>query len=140
MKARRVRYQVAASLDGFIADEKGGAEWIQTGKADPEDTAPEFDFKDLFAQFDTFLMGRRTFELMPGGQMPGKNVYVFSHTLRQQDYPKVKIVNGDEAEVIADLKSQPGKDIWLFGGGELFSSLLEKELVDTVEIAVIPVL
>ena len=143
MKARRVRYQVAASLDGFIADENGGADWIANNMesdAGSEDTSPEFDFKDLFAQFDTFLMGRHTYEMIPGGQLPGKTVYVFSNTLRQEDHPKVKIVHGNEEKFIADLKSQPGKDIWLFGGGQLFSSLLEKGLVDSVEIAVIPVL
>jgi dihydrofolate reductase len=42
--------------------------------------------------------------------------------------------------VLADLRSEPGKDIWLFGGGLLFRSLLEARLVDTVEVSVVPVL
>jgi dihydrofolate reductase len=42
--------------------------------------------------------------------------------------------------VLADLRSKPGKDIWLFGGGLLFRSLLEARLVDSVEVSVIPVL
>lgn len=138
MKVRRVRYQVAASLDGFIADEKGGADWIASS-TDGDESGPEFDFKDLFAQFDTFVMGRRTYEMM-NGQMPGKNVIVFSRTLRQEDHPKVTIINGDERKAIEDLKARPGKDIWLFGGGELFGSFLRMGLVDSVEIAVIPVL
>ena len=41
---------------------------------------------------------------------------------------------------MSDLKAQPGKDIWLFGGGSLFRSLLELGLVDTVGVAIIPVL
>jgi dihydrofolate reductase len=41
---------------------------------------------------------------------------------------------------VADLKSKPGKDIWLFGGGRLFRSFLEARLVDAVEVSVIPVL
>jgi dihydrofolate reductase len=52
----------------------------------------------------------------------------------------VRIVNDDPRQFVAALKAEPGRDIWLFGGGELFRSLLEAGLVDTVEVAVIPVL
>ena len=41
---------------------------------------------------------------------------------------------------MAALRAEPGKDIWLYGGGSLFRSLLEAGLVDTVEVAIIPVL
>ena len=43
-------------------------------------------------------------------------------------------------ETLDDLRAKPGKDIWLFGGGSLFRSLLEARRVDTVEVAVMPVL
>jgi dihydrofolate reductase len=41
---------------------------------------------------------------------------------------------------VKDLKAQSGKDIWLFGGSNLFRSFLDSGLVDCVEVAVIPVL
>jgi dihydrofolate reductase len=132
---RRIRYQVAASLDGYIAGPNGEADWIIMD--------PDIDFGAMFAQFDTFLIGRRTFEGMAKtgqGSMPGMKVLVFSRTLRQSDYPNVTIVADKPEEVLATLRAQPGKDIWLFGGGLLFRSLLDLGLVDTVEIAVIPVL
>jgi len=50
------------------------------------------------------------------------------------------VVNGDPAATVRELKTKPGKDIWLFGGGGLFHSLLEAGLVDTVEPAIVPVL
>jgi dihydrofolate reductase len=128
---RKVRYQVAASLDGFITDTKGGADWIVMDR--------DIDFDAHFAQFDTFLMGRRTYEGMPQGSLGGK-VLVFSRTLRQEDHPHVTIVNDHAKQIVEDLKHEPGKDIWLFGGGELFRSLLELGVVDSVELAVIPVL
>lgn len=135
MKAagRRVRYQVAASLDGWITDDDGTPDWI-VGDSD-------FDMKAHFAQFDTFLMGRRTYEDLPGGRIgaPG-NVFVMSRTLRQEDHSHVTIVNGDARPLIERLKREEGKDIWLFGGGSLFRSLSEQGLVDTVEVALIPVL
>ena len=49
-------------------------------------------------------------------------------------------VSNTPAETVAELKAKPGKDIWLFGGGSLFHSLLDFGLVDTVEVAIIPVL
>jgi dihydrofolate reductase len=65
---------------------------------------------------------------------------VFSRTLRQEDHPKVTIVSEDVEEVCRELRAEPGKDIWLFGGGELFRSLLELGQVDAVEVAIVPVL
>jgi dihydrofolate reductase len=132
---RRIRYQVAASLDGYIAGPKGEADWIIMD--------PEIDFGALWAQFDTLLIGRRTFEGMGKagqGSMPGIKVLVFSRTLRQADYPNVTVVAEKPEEALAALRAQPGKDVWLFGGGLLFRSLLDLGLVDTVEVAVIPVL
>ena len=132
---RRVRYAVAASLDGYIAGPKGEADWIIMN--------PEIDFRAVFEQFDTFLIGRRTFETMARagrGETPGMKSFVFSRTLRQQDYPGVTVVAEKSEETVAALRAEPGKDIWLFGGGSLFRSLLIAGLVDTVEVAIVPVL
>lgn len=132
---RRVRYCVAVSLDGYIAGPKGEADWIMMD--------PEIDFKALFEQFDTFLIGRRTFEPMARARKsktPGVKTFVFSRTLRQEDYPGVTIVADRVEETVAALREESGKDIWLFGGGSLFRSLLDAGLVDTVEVAVMPVL
>jgi len=104
---------------------------------------PDIDFGALFDQFDTFLVGRRTFEGMAGaggGGQPGVQTIVFSRTLRQRDYPNLTIVSENPEQALADLRAKPGKDIWLFGGGSLFRSLLEARQLDTVEVSVIPVL
>jgi dihydrofolate reductase len=132
---RRIRYAVAMSLDAYIAGPNGESDWIIMD--------PEIDFAEIFSQFDTFLLGRHTFEAMSRvgrGSTPGMQTIVFSRTLRQQDFPDVTLVAEKPEVVLADLRSKPGKDIWLFGGGSLFHSLLEARLVDTVEVAVIPVL
>lgn len=132
---RRVCYSVAASLDGYIAGPNGEADWIVMD--------PEIDFGAMMARFDTVLMGRRTFEAAQGqggGGMPGVTSVVVSRTLRPQDHPGVTVVGDDAGAALTKLKAQPGKDIWLFGGGSLFRSLLDLGLVDTVEVAVIPIL
>jgi dihydrofolate reductase len=132
---RRVRYVVAVSLDGYIAGPNGEVDWIIMD--------PDIDFRALFEQFDTFLLGRRTFEGIGGAASGGRQAVqtiVFSRTLRQEDYPSVTIVAEKPEQALADLRSKPGKDIWLFGGGSLFRSLLEARLVDAVEVSVVPVL
>jgi dihydrofolate reductase len=134
--SRRLRYGVAVSLDGFIAGPHGEYDWIVTD--------PSIDFAAMYKQFDTAVMGRKTYEVATAqgghGAMPGIDVIVFSRTLRPATYPGVRIVNDDPSEIVATLKSRPGRDIWLFGGGALFRELLDAGLVDTVEVAVVPVL
>lgn len=131
---RRIRYQVACSLDGYIADSAGKTGWIVD--------EPTIDFGALFDQFDTLLMGRLTYEgiVKDADGFWGKKVFVFSKTLRQEDHPQVTVVSKDIPAFLDQLRSEPGKDIWLFGGGELFQSLLALGYVDTVEPAIVPVL
>lgn len=133
---RKVRYSVAMSLDGFVAAEDGGYDWIVHD--------PSIDFASLFAQFDTMLMGRKTYEVVTrqggGGGDDNMAVCVFSRTAEIAERPGLTVIRDNAAEAVSRLKSQSGKDIWLFGGGSLFRSLLEAGQVDQVEVAVIPVL
>jgi dihydrofolate reductase len=133
---RRLRYHVAVSLDGFIAGPNGEYDWIV-----PD---PSVDFAALYKEFDTAVMGRKTYEVMTAqggnGAMPGLDVVVFSRTIPAAEYPGVRILNDDPRKIVAELKKKRGRDIWLFGGGELFRFLLDAGLVDTVEVAVNPVL
>ncbi len=78
---RRLPWQVATSLDGYIAGPDGEFDWIATDS--------EIDFAALMAQFDTAVMDRKTFEIAQqqggGGARPGLDVVVFSQTLRPAD-------------------------------------------------------
>jgi dihydrofolate reductase len=133
--ARRVRYAVGMSLDGFIADADDGIAWMTSDRA--------YDAKPFFASIDTVLVGRRSFEVMRRhGQRayPGLRTVVFSRTLSAGEHPEVTIVSDDAAAAVRALCDAPGKDIWLSGGGVLFASLLEADVVDTVELGVSPIL
>ena len=133
---KRIRYGVAMSLDGYIAGPNGEADWIVSDR--------EVNFAEIWAQFDTLLMGRRTYDAAKArlGEtaLQGVKTIVVSRTLRHTDHPQVTIFSDLNRDWIEELRAQDGKDIWLFGGGELFRSMLEMGEVDAVEVAIMPVL
>ena len=137
---RSIRYSVACSLDGFIAGPNGEYDWIASD--------PDIDFNAMFAGFDTLLMGRKTYHLaasQPGLlKSMGMKAFVVSSTLHPADHPDVTVIADGVNAAVAALKAEGGsearKDIWLFGGGELFRSLLDAGLVDSIELAVSPVM
>jgi dihydrofolate reductase len=113
---------------------KGESDWIVMD--------PEMDFGTLVAQFDTLLVGRRTFETMAQAgrtTMPGMRTVALSTTLRQEDHPEVTVVRENAEQAVAALRSESARDVWFFGGGELFRRLLAAGLVDSVEVAIEPV-
>jgi dihydrofolate reductase len=132
---RRVRYSVAMSLDAFIAGPKGEYDWLMMD--------PDIDFAAMTARFDTYLIGRRSYEAAKrmGASFEPADArwFVISRTLRAVDPPGLTLV-ADVVPLVAKLRTEPGKDIWLFGGGDLFRSLLAAGLVDFVEVAIIPTL
>jgi dihydrofolate reductase len=136
---RRIVYSVAMSLDGYIAGPNGEADWIVM---DP-DLGPAFE--ELYSRFDTMLLGRKTWQAMGGrgggggGPFKDWSVLVVSRTLTSVP-SGVTLLSGDARDELTRLKQAPGKDIWLFGGGDLFRSLLDLGLVDAVGVGIIPVL
>ena len=134
---RRLIYSAAASLDGFIAGPDEAVDWLRWS----DDVAAIL--AEAWKPVDAILMGRRTYEFsVRSGGGPGMSkmrTYVFSTTL--ETLPKgAELVREDAAGFVAGLKSQPGGDIWLMGGGGLAATLIEAGLVDEIGFSIQPVL
>ena len=133
---RQVIYGGAMSLDGYIAGPNGEYDWIVMD--------PDIDFAAMSARFDTYLIGRKTYDAMrrmgsDGASAHGIENIVFSRTLQPAEHPTITL-RTDAVREVTELRQRAGKDIALFGGGELFRSLLEAGLVDGIEMALVPVL
>jgi len=132
----RIRYNVATSLDGFIASPDGSTDWIIDDKS--------IDFDALYAQFSVFLMGRKTYEVLlhHGDPLKGRkreSIVVASTTLSADDNPEITVLSGGVVEFARSLKTTAERDIWLMGGGDLAAQLLAAGLVDTIEVGIMPV-
>ncbi|MGH9456397.1 MAG: dihydrofolate reductase family protein [Thermoanaerobaculia bacterium] len=131
---RQLRYSVAGSLDGYIAGPNGEFDWIV-----PD---PDVDFAAMYAAYSGLVMGRRTYEVYVtgGGEGPSLPVYVCSRTLAEGERDGVTFVRDGVATVRRLKESASGKPLWLWGGGDLFRELAAADLVDGVDVAIIPVL
>ena len=102
------------------------------------------DYLESLKEFDTVLMGRKTYEvgLKIGvtDPYPGLASYVFSRTLARDISDRVEIVKDHPAIIVRQLKKQPGKDIYLCGGAQLAATLLAANLIDEVIVKLNPLL
>lgn len=139
---RRVVLFIAMSLDGYIADRDGGVDWLagQDPQAETPDTYSAF-IKDV----DTVIMGWNTYrqvteELSPGHWVYGDlTCYVVTHRkLPARD--RICFTGGDPCRLVADLRREPGRSIWICGGASLIRQLAEADLIDEYDISVIPTL
>ncbi len=131
---RQLRYSVAASLDGFIAGPNGDFDWITVD--------PDIDFAGMYASVSGLVMGRRSYEVMNatgGHEGPPLPTYVYSRTLPAGERDGVTFVR-DAVPHVSRLKEADGKPLWLWGGATLFRELASANLVDAVEVAIIPIL
>ncbi|HEY8551231.1 MAG TPA: dihydrofolate reductase family protein [Vicinamibacterales bacterium] len=132
---RQLRYSVAASLDGYIAGPDGEYDWIVVD--------PDIDFAAMYAGFGGLVMGRKSYEVFQatGGAVgPSLPTYVYSRTLPEGERDGVTFARDAVSHVRSLKVTGDGKPLWLWGGGELFRQLAEARLVDSVEVAIIPVI
>src|SRR5213080_456757 len=139
MKQRKVIVHIAMSADGYIARTDGDLEWL-TARPAP---AGFYGIDAFMQSIDTKLLGRKTYEasLRMGAKFDsGSRTIVFSRHAPPADAPPgVEFVNGAIGPFLSRLREQPGKDIWLMGGGELIASFLDEQAIDEFVVSVAPV-
>jgi len=139
--APKLRVALAVSLDGYIADKRGGVAWL-----DPY-FSPEMDFTGFMNSIGASVMGRKTFDVamklgMPPSESEQRSVVLSSK--RPRTAPAgFEHYRGDLKYLVDSLKRDlagTGKDIWLMGGGEVIEAFRQLGLIDRWELSVIPVL
>jgi dihydrofolate reductase len=138
-KPRKIIVHIGASADGYIARPDGDLEWL-TSRPAPKGF---YGMNEFIKTVDTKLLGRKTFEasLRLGAKFDSKDRHiVFSRQAPPLDPPpSVQFVNSDIGSFVNGLREQPGKDLWLMGGGDLIASFLDANAIDEFIISVVPV-
>jgi dihydrofolate reductase len=134
---RKVILGLGISLDGYIARPDGSVDFLTMD--------PDYDMAAFFSKVDTWLLGRKTLEdavRMGGGKFDsgGLHCIVFSRTHAPGPQTGFEYTNKSPSDVVRELRHKPGKDIWLGGGGELIRDFLNEDLVDRIELGIVPVL
>ena len=138
-KRRKVIVHIGTSADGYIARSDGDLEWL-TSRPAPKG----FYGMDAFMKsVDTKVLGRKTYEVSRrmGAQFDSKNrTIVFSRQSSPADAPPgVEFVSDAIGPFVSRLREQPGKDIWLMGGGGIIASFLDAQAIDEFVISMAPV-
>ncbi|MFY9902180.1 MAG: dihydrofolate reductase family protein [Trichococcus sp.] len=139
MEERKVKVYIAISLDGYIAHSDGNIDWLEIVARAEED----YGYAAFIETIDTVVMGRKTYEkvLTFGGDFPhaGRDCYVLSRTERPSE-GQIRFYSGSPENLLDQIRSRPGKDIFIDGGSEAIDMFREKGLIDSYTVSIIPIL
>jgi dihydrofolate reductase len=131
---RKIVCNLATSVDGFIAEENGGVDWLNDFHAE------DYGMIEFFEQCGTAVMGSKTYEQALAfnswfGKMEG--LVFTSRKLPPFKNEIIHFFNGDPVPVVEELRKKE-KDSWLVGGGQLIASFIDLHLLDELIITVVP--
>lgn len=140
-RRRKIVVSVAMSTDGFIARPDGDVAWL-----DRPGPKRDYGMGQFFKTIDTILWGRKTYD--KGIEMgmktadfgPGVKHYLFSSRPRKSLLPGFEWTRETVKTFAQRLRAQPGKDIWMMGGGGIIASFLDEGEIDEFRIHVVPIL
>ena len=136
---RKIIMNLAMSLDGFIANEDGSFDWIKGYEDSSLNTDNPYNYEMLLEDIDIVVMGKRCCEQDMHLEFADKTVYVATHS-SISDYDNLKFCSSEIVEVIKEEQQKQGKDIMLFGGGQLINAFLKADCIDEYIIGLIPVI
>lgn len=137
---RKVVLYIATSLDGYIADKEGKVDWLV-----PTVTEEDTSYEDFYAQVDTVIMGRTTYDQVVTELSPthypyeGVTSYIMTHESRASE-GTIHFTDEAVVSLVQRLRKQPGGTIWLVGGASIIQPLVSANLIDEYQIATMPII
>ncbi|MBF0336179.1 MAG: dihydrofolate reductase [Alphaproteobacteria bacterium] len=131
------RLYIAATVDGFIASRDGGVDWLAPYEGE------DFGYQAFIAAIGTIVMGRASYDhVRAQGVWPyeGKRVVVLTSRPLGEVPDGVKAWNGHILPLADHLRAENRGDVWLMGGGRAIRPFLESNLVDRIELFLVPLL
>lgn len=138
---RNLSLFIATSLDGYIAKPNNDLSFLKSVEKEGED----YGYAEFVANIDTIIVGRKTYDYVfrkigtSHYDNGDRKVYVITRNERPP-VGKTTFYTGDLAELVQQLKSAPGKNIYCDGGAEIVNELLKSDLIDELIISIVPVL
>jgi dihydrofolate reductase len=139
---RKIKLYIGSSLDSYIAGENGSIDWLFSDG--------DYGYAKFYDSIDTILVGRKTYDqslTFEEYQYKGKKVYVFTRSTEEKENKNVtydvEYIDEDIpsfARLLVQQSSVEKKDIWLLGGGEIVSILLNAGLVDEIILSIHPII
>ena len=132
---RKLKLYIATTLDGYIAGPNGEIDWLKAGGD------LDYGYKKFYESIDTTLMGSSTYQVtltVPEFPYPDKTNYVFTRGTPPPDTSHVRFISGDIAAFVRSLKQESGTDIWLVGGGQVNTVMLNEGLIDEMTLTIFP--
>ena len=135
----KIILNLAISLDGFIADEHDGYDWIVPSGDKSLNSAAAWSHDAFLEQISAVVMGKRCYDLQMHAEYANKQVYVIT-SQALSDYGNIHFISGDICAALEALKQQAKGDIYLFGGSTSIDPVLKAGMIDEYVIGIIPVI
>lgn len=132
----KIILNLAMSLDGYIADEDGGYDWIVGDGDTALNTSLKWNFDQFLDSVDIVVMGYHCYEQKMHEQFKNKQVIVATSKILE-DEANIHFSN-DIVNTVNQLKQQG--NVYLFGGGILVDAFLKEAIIEEFIVGIIPVL
>ena len=138
---RKLSIFIATSLDGYIAKPNDDLSFLKTVEKDGE----VYGYAAFTSTIDTLILGRKTYDYVlkeigaahyDNGQ---RDVYVITRTERPNTGRTI-FYTGNLIELVKQLKTEQGNNIYCDGGAEVINELLNNDLIDELIISIVPIL
>ena len=138
---RKIKLYISMSLNGKIAARDGGVDWLE---AIPNPEKLDYGYANFYESIDTSIQGNVTYQQIINWdiEFPYKGIknFVLTRNPNYQNSEHVEFVAANHIPFIQHLKRQEGKDIWLIGGGQINTLLLQAKLIDELRVFVMPII